>query len=599
MNSDWRFELIPLLEYDLNEKIIADNLMTQSQALEILKTGANVFLTGEPGSGKTHTVNAYVSWLRDHGIEPAITASTGIAATHIGGMTIHSWSGAGIKDKLDKYELNRILMSKPLVKRIGRVKVLIIDEISMLSPETLGMVETICRAVRDNSKPFGGLQIVFAGDFFQLPPVVRFNEMNSQSNLFRGSKPRFAFDSEAWAKSDPIVCYLSEQYRQDDADFLSILGAIRRGDFNSGHLRHISERRIDLVSAPSRAPKLFCHNFNVDQFNDEMLAKIPGKSQMFSMSDQGKKPLVDALKRGCISPENLRLKIGASVMFTKNNLKAGFVNGMLGLVERFDEYSEWPIVRTRNGRMIKAEPMEWGVEENGRILAKIEQVPLRLAWAITVHKSQGMSLDEAVIDLNNVFEFGQGYVALSRVRRLAGLFILGWNERAFQVHPEVFSKDGSFRESSAKAADSLAKISAGNLKKEQEKFISACEGKSQIDRSAEPPRFHSGRTKKGGIDTCAETLVLWNKGETVSRIAKSRGLKNQTILNHIEKLVKKGKIKREDLLKIIDSSLSKSLSEIHAAFQNLGDRRLSPVFQQFKGKYSYDQLQIARIFYEK
>src|SRR6185503_6959245 len=144
--------------------------MTQAEALAILKTGANVFLTGEPGSGKTHTVNEYVAYLRAHNIEPAITASTGIAATLIKGMTIHSWSGIGIKERLSNYDLDKIASNEKAAKRIMHAQVLIIDEVSMLSASVFDMVEAVCRVVRRNSRPFGGLQVVLVGDFFQLPP---------------------------------------------------------------------------------------------------------------------------------------------------------------------------------------------------------------------------------------------------------------------------------------------------------------------------------------------------------------------------------------------------------------------------------------------
>ena len=152
-----------------------------------------------------------------------------------------------------------------------------------------------------------------------------------------------------------------------------------------------------------------------------------------------------------LTPENLQLKKGAAVMFTKNNPKEGYVNGTLGIVEGFSNYSGYPTVLTRSGRRIEVEPMEWTVEEGGKVHARVTQVPLRLAWAITVHKSQGMSLDEAVMDLHDTFEFGQGYVALSRVRRLSGLHILGWNNRTFEVHPGVLERDEQFRDQSEDA----------------------------------------------------------------------------------------------------------------------------------------------------
>ncbi len=453
--------------------------MTQAEALSILKTGANVFLTGEPGSGKTHTINEYVAYLRDRDIEPAITASTGIAATHIGGMTIHSWSGIRIKTKLDKRDLDKIASNKYIAKRVRRTKILIIDEVSMLSSETLSMVDAVCREIKKNPKPFGGMQIVIVGDFFQLPPIVKAEaENDSQTALIKESFARFAYDSSAWTRVNPTVCYLAEQYRQDDNDFLAILSAIRCDAFNNDHLCRIETRKIECRAAPDGVPKLFSHNVDVDRVNDAILAKLPNEPQIFTMSSHGLDALVAALKKGCLSPETLYLKVGAAVMFTKNNQKEGFVNGTLGAVEGFNKNSGYPIIKMRNGRRIVVEPMDWTVEENGKIRGRIMQLPLRLAWAITVHKSQGMTLDEAVMDLSQVFEFGQGYVALSRVRKLSGLYLLGWNERTFQVHPEVLAKDELFRLASREVEIAFAKIPDAEFTKMHENFVIACGGKN-------------------------------------------------------------------------------------------------------------------------
>jgi len=476
--------------------------MTQSQALSILKTGANIFLTGEPGSGKTHAINEYVAYLRVRSIEPAITASTGIAATHIGGITIHSWSGIGIKTSLDKYGLNKIASSKYIVKRVRRAKVLIIDEVSMLSPETLSMIDAVCREIKQNPEPFGGIQIVLVGDFFQLPPVMNpvrnkplqaaaatpsaerisngvkiGTEDNASVTLIKEPLYRFAYDSPAWERANPVVCYLTEQYRQDDKDFLALLSAIRSNIFGNDHLCRIETRKIDHRTAPSGTPKLFSHNVDVDRVNDEVLAKLPGEPRVFTMFSRGPDALVSALQKGCLSPKTLSLKIGAAVMFTKNNPKEGFVNGTLGTIENFDKNSGYPIIKTRNGRRIGVEPMDWTVEENGKIRARITQLPLRLAWAITVHKSQGMSLDEAVMDLSDVFEFGQGYVALSRVRRLSGLYLLGWNERAFQVHPEVLAQDTKFRTQSEQAMRTFSRMAENEVVAIHEQSIHSCGGK--------------------------------------------------------------------------------------------------------------------------
>ena len=453
--------------------------MTQKEALDILKTGANVFLTGEPGSGKTHTINEYVNYLRDRDVEVAITASTGIAATHIGGMTIHSWSGIGIKRKFDKYDLDKIASNEYVSKRIRRAKVLVIDEISMLSAGTLSMVEAVCREVKQNNEAFGGLQVIFVGDFFQLPPVVRTEEEKLQAKLLENKNESiFACDSMAWKKAQLITCYITEQYRQDDTDFLEILSAIRANTFNKNYLQKIQSRKVDKTKLPKNAPKLFSHNINVDFVNTETLSKIQKETEIFEMLSQGPDALVVVMKKGCLSPEKLELKNGAEVMFTKNNQKEGFVNGTLGTVIGFSIGSRYPIVKTRNGRTIEVEPAEWSVEENGKIRARISQIPLRLAWAITVHKSQGMSMDSAIMDLSEVFEYGQGYVALSRVRRLSGLYILGLNEKAFKVHPEILLKDKTFREESEKAGKIFEKIFPAELVKMHSNFIVASGGKS-------------------------------------------------------------------------------------------------------------------------
>lgn len=458
--------------------------MTQDEALAILKTGANVFLTGEPGAGKSHTISGYVRYLRAHGIEPAITASTGIAATHIGGMTIHSWSGIGIKDRLTKSDIERIRDLPHYAKRIRKARVLIIDEVSMLDGKIFSLVDRVCQGVRESTDPFGGLQVVCVGDFFQLPPIVR-RTRGSEDDLWSQLPEEelgtaFAFQSEAWLSLDPTVCYLTEQHRQDDPVFLEVLSAIRADRVEDRHIRHI-ETRIHTQEKISfeNTTNLFSHNIDVDRVNDVALAKLPAKAIAFAMSVRGPKNLVAALQKGCLSPELLKLKVGATVMFTKNNPQGKYVNGTLGTVTGFDKETHFPIVKTRSGTRVAVEPADWVIEEGGETRAKITQLPLRLAWAMTIHKSQGMSLDAAVMDLSSVFEFGQGYVALSRVRRFSGLYLLGYNAQALRVHPKVAEEDAFFREQSEKESVSLELWDKKDLETLQDDFIEACGGKKK------------------------------------------------------------------------------------------------------------------------
>ena len=457
--------------------------------MDILKSGANVFLTGEPGSGKTHTVNQYVSYLRSYSIEPSLTASTGIAATHISGMTIHSWSGIGINSSLSDRDLTRIAANERVHRRLTKAKVLIIDEVSMLDARTLEMVDAVTKTVRRDGRPFGGLQVVLVGDFFQLPPVSRAvpGQVSTNHSLF-------AFHSSAWELLRPTVCYITEQHRQDDAAFVSLLSAIRAGEVEDAHFGVLRERVSSHEAAPKDIVKLFSHNADVDAINAKELTKLPGIAQEFTLEAYGPTHLIEALLRGCLSPKKLFLKQGAAVMFTRNDPQGRFVNGTLGVITGFDSDIGCPIVRTRGGATLTAEPMEWKIEDQGRALASLQQIPLRLAWAMTIHKSQGMSLDAALVDLGSAFEFGQGYVALSRVRRLSGLFLLGCNERATQVHPEILVQDRLFRDASQEAEIRIDTITAEAKIVRERNFIAACGGKEK----KVAPSSISHSTKEGG-----------------------------------------------------------------------------------------------------
>lgn len=436
--------------------------MLQQQALDLLKSGKNVFLTGAAGSGKTYVLNKYIEYLKRHSVCTAVTASTGIAATHLQGMTIHSWSGIGVKDYVDKKELEKLATNVRIKDHYLKTKVLIIDEISMLHPHQLDMVNTIAQHILKSEQPFGGMQVVLCGDFFQLPPV---------SSSPSGEKI-FAFESAAWQNSFFHTCYLHEQHRQGDDPLLDVLNQIRSGTAGE-HTKVILRTRYKKEPQSSvKATKLYSRNINVDTINESQLLAIASTEKSFTMETKGHSGLVEGLKKSCLAPEELHLKVGAEVMFIKNDQYGDYVNGTRGIVTGFAKSAQgWPIVETFDGSIITAYPEEWKFEDNGKVTATITQVPLRLAWAITIHKSQGMTLDAVEIDLGDAFEPGMGYVALSRVRRLDGLKLMNLNDMALRVHPKILRHDETFKMDSDATTAYLQTLPADELAKLHQQTI--------------------------------------------------------------------------------------------------------------------------------
>lgn len=410
--------------------------MTQAQALSLLKSRHNVFLTGPAGSGKTYVLNQYVAYLKEYKQNVAITASTGIAATHLGGITIHSWSGMGIKDQLTDHDLETLLVRPYLRHRYLTTNVLVIDEVSMLHAHQLDILNQLCQAFRANDLPFGGIQVVLSGDLFQLPPVTKGQ-----------TEAQFVTQSQAWQQAEIKVCYLEEQYRQTDSRLESILNAIRYADVDEDVFLSLQQRFHTPVDGLAQPTKLYSHNVDVDTINQQHLQGIDGPTRRFDMNLKGQPQLIQTLVTGCLAPQMLDLKLGAQVMFVKNNFDQGYVNGTIGTVVDWGE-QDWPIVQTLDGSYVQSQPASWTITEDDKVKAEITQVPLRLAWAITIHKSQGMSLDAAEVDLSKSFVPGMGYVALSRVRTLDGLSLKGMNNTALRINEQVLDLDQDLRRQS-------------------------------------------------------------------------------------------------------------------------------------------------------
>lgn len=513
--------------------------MTQKEALAILESGASALLTGAAGTGKTYILSQFIRRAREDGKNVAVTATTGLAATHLGGNTIHAWSGIGVHDELPKRFADKL--SKQRRELVTKADILVIDEISMLHDYRLDMVDEALRLARGRrNEPFGGIQVILCGDFFQLPPVNR-------SDSKQGS---FVVSSKAWQEGAFSVCYLQEQYRQaDDQTYTDILNGIRAGQLMRSQLEMLRARAEGVDDPFTVRTRLLTTNVDVDAINHQQLAALPGDVIEYEMTTTGGQRYVEQLKRSCLAPEILRLKPGSSVMCIKNSQDRKYVNGSLGEVVDFEEDSELPVVKLTNGTTVTIRPDTWELRDGDKKRASLTQLPLRLAWAITVHKSQGMTLDAARIDLSKAFVEGMGYVALSRVRGLKYLILDGLNGTALKTSPLAREIDTALRAASQQALQKYAdkiirwheaeavrkdrpvkkKVSAGSwsekLKKMREEFPNAYRPWSEADDAKLAALFDEG----SGLKELTRTFGR-HPGSIRKRLEKLRG--EEVVIKH-------------------------------------------------------------------
>ena len=406
--------------------------MTQEQALEVLLSGESAFLTGGAGTGKTYLLNQFISIARQHGKKVAVTATTGLAASHLGGVTIHSWSGLGIKTSISDNFVK--WLPKTRKEKIKRADILIIDEISMLHDFRLDMLNFLLKKVKKSEEPFGGIQVVMCGDFFQLPPVSSRNESGG-----------FVVNSRAWKELNPTSCYLTEVKRQEDEKLKDILNAMRDNDLRRHHVKALLDRVGE--EPEEEVTELHVTNVDADIINHREIENLNGDSHYFTAITKGSTKFVETLLANMLSPEVLHLKLGALVMATKNN-EGRYQNGSTGRIVDFTTDNGMPVVLFDNGVATVVEPDVWEMSHDDEVVASVSQIPLRLAWAITVHKSQGMTLGAARIDLRKAFVPGMGYVALSRVKSLDKLYLYGINRMALRVSEEALRIDKELKDGS-------------------------------------------------------------------------------------------------------------------------------------------------------
>lgn len=457
----------PYIGYDSLQDALADaRCTTQAEVMARLLNRENLFISGPAGSGKTTIIKRFLKFLDaqfDGVFEVAVTASTGIAATLIEGRTIHSWSGLGIDDS----DFDRNKISPQMFQAWDRIKyvdVLIIDEVSMMPGYLFTKLDKFMQHVRKNKAPFGGVQVVLLGDFMQLPPVSR------KEAVDRGIDTGFAFNTESWKEADITHCYMDKVHRATDSRLKEALTRIANDKVTEATReviegRIFSHREIEALDKPGGKvyTRLFTTNRNVDRYNEEELAKNPNRPVRLRAETFGSKKDVQNLMKSRTVPEMITLKVGAKIIITSNitdmegnNIAA---NGSLGEIVDFARVTKNPIIRFNDGSEHEIERMDYTqVKEvknsyqvpdpknssknitkhftTQEVVATVRQYPMKLGYAITVHKSQGQTFDGVVVDLSRTFQAGLGYVALSRVRSLDDLVISGFHRKAYQVDKE-------------------------------------------------------------------------------------------------------------------------------------------------------------------
>ena len=568
----------------------------QNTTLDILKTGNNVFITGSAGTGKTYLLHNYMFYLKARKIIPTVVAPTGIAASHLQGQTIHSFFSLGIRSEIDDYYIDSLLEKKYLQTRFSKLKVLIVDEISMVSPEMFSAMDRILRAFKKNNTPFGGIQTILSGDFFQLPPISKMP-----------TDKRFAWQSPSWKELGLKTCYLEEKFRQDDNVLIAILDEIRSGSVSSHSIDTLNARYHKELDNGFTPTKLYTHNMDVDRINSEELAKIAHPSFAFAYKSEGTAKNIEKIFKSSLVLEEISLKKDAVVMFIKNNSELGYVNGTTGVIVGFDKENGLPLVKTSDGSLIKVALEDWSMEnDSGNVVAKVSQVPLKLAWAITIHKSQGMTLDSAEIDLSKTFEVGQGYVALSRIKNIEGLRLMGLNDKALTVDPLILHIDDRIKGASAKASEEISALAPAHLQELFDSYVLSIDGlldTAKIEQEEKALRSEKKIVTKSATPTHIQTQELLESCSSIDELATKRAMSKGTIIKHLSVLKEQNpEINLEKFLpdaktcELVKDAVEKVKKRADKDdFSEDGQIRLKPIFELLDSAVSYDDIRVILI----
>lgn len=382
-----------------------------------------MFLTGEAGSGKSFLVRR-LTRSQDPKVFPVL-ASTGAAAVLVGGRTLHSYLGLGILEGGVDRAVAKALGDRRVVRRVKKARGLIIDEISMISGETLSAAEAVCRMAKEEQLPWGGMKVIAVGDFAQLPPVER----------YRQGTPDWAFRSRTWRETEFKPALLRQNLRTGNPEFLEVLNSVRKGEV-SPLVRDFLKDRNRPVPEEFEGTRLYPRRIQAEKHNETRLDRLRGKVHHFPSTYSGESRYIAAMKKYSPLPEELKLKEGALVMLRQNDPRGRWVNGSTGVLVGITNDSL--IIDLLSGRKIEIEKTTFSLlDAEGKVRASVTNFPVILAWAATIHKSQGMTLDRMAVDLANLWEPGQAYVALSRITDPNNLWLTSWQENSVRADPVV------------------------------------------------------------------------------------------------------------------------------------------------------------------
>lgn len=398
------------------------------QQLKVLKTllnsKDNLFITGAAGTGKSYVLKLFRDMKKAQNEQVPVVASTGAAALLVNGVTFNSYFGLGIMAGGVEATIDNALTNRSVCERIVYTDTIIIDEISMISGDTFKAADLLCQKVRQNKKLFGGIRVIAVGDFLQLGPYSETEKID------------WLFDSANWKKSKIKKLELTNIMRTKDKDFLEVLSKVRLGKVDSKVQKFLNKHLIKTKEQDFVGPRIFSRNYEVDDYNKKQLEFLPGTPVACPTKYAGEAGFIQRIKENLVVPEVLYLKKGALVMMRVNNFKEGFVNGTLGHVVGMT--SDVLTIKKLSGEMIHVKKHVFEhLNGNGEVVARALNFPLTLAWAVTIHKAQGASLDKALISLDRLWLHGQAYTALSRLSTSQGLFLTKWNKSSFIVDKKV------------------------------------------------------------------------------------------------------------------------------------------------------------------